>query len=29
MSMEYAVNIRGLSKAYKDFSLKDVDLLLP
>ena len=27
--MEYAVNIRGLSKAYKDFSLKDVDILLP
>ena len=27
--MEYAVNIRGLSKAYKDFSLKDVEILLP
>lgn len=27
--MEYAVNIKGLSKAYKDFTLKDVNLALP
>lgn len=27
--MEYAVNIKGLSKAYKDFALKDVNLALP
>ena len=28
-SMENAINIRGLSKTYKDFSLKDVNLSLP
>ena len=27
--MENAINIRGLSKTYKDFSLKDVNLSLP
>lgn len=27
--MEYAINITGLSKAYDDFSLKDINLSLP
>lgn len=27
--MEYAIQIKGLSKAYKDFSLRNVDLSLP
>lgn len=27
--MEYAIHIEGLSKSYKDFSLKNVDLALP
>lgn len=27
--MEYAIDIKGLSKAYKNFSLKDVNLSLP